>query len=157
MDMGRGNMELRENNARLMQTIKRFARFGFVGASGVVVDMGVLFLLADPRTLGWGLSLSKTLAAETAIVNNFVWNDVWTFRDLSAGQAGWRARAGRFTKFNLICLAGIGFSVLLLNAQVRMLHFNVYAANFIAIFLVSLWNFWMNLKFGWRAGAGKAE
>jgi dolichol-phosphate mannosyltransferase len=73
-------------------TFHRFIRFGLVGGSGVVVDMGMLFLLADPRTLGWGLSLSKTLAAETAIVNNFIWNDVWTSRTFrpskSAGAPG---------------------------------------------------------------------
>jgi dolichol-phosphate mannosyltransferase len=54
------------------RTFQRFLRFGCVGGSGVFVDMGVLFLLADPRTLGWGLSLNKTPAAETAIVNNFI-------------------------------------------------------------------------------------
>ncbi len=133
------------------RTFQRFIRFGFVGGSGVFVDMGMLFLLADARMLGWSLSLSKTLAAETAIVNNFIWNDIWTFKDLSAQKTGWPARARRFAKFNLICLAGIGLNVLLLNAQVYALRMNIYVANFIAIFLVSIWNFWMNLRFGWKA------
>jgi len=31
-------MESRENNLRFTETIKRFARFGFVGASGVLVE-----------------------------------------------------------------------------------------------------------------------
>lgn len=142
-------MRLLRANPSFGQTIKRFVRFGVVGATGVVVDMCVLYFLADPCMLGWGLSRSKTLAAETAIVNNFIWNDVWTFHDLSASRINWRARASRFGKFNLICLAGIGLNILLLNAQVHFLHLNIYVANFIAIFLVSLWNFWMNLKFGW--------
>jgi len=101
------------------RTLRRYLRFGLVGGSGVLVDMGVLFLFSDPRTLGWGLSLSKTLAAETAIVNNFIWNDIWTFQDLSAGNTGWGARARRFAKFNLVCLAGIGINVLLLTVQVH--------------------------------------
>jgi dolichol-phosphate mannosyltransferase len=129
--------------------IRRFVQFGLVGASGVVVDMGILFVLADPRMLGWGLSVSKALAAETAILNNFVWNDLWTFRDLSAGQAGWHRRAQRLGKFNLICLVGIALNVLLLNVQVQRLGMNVYLANLIAIGLVSIWNFGMNLTFGW--------
>ena len=58
-------------------------------------------------------------------------------------------------KFNLICLAGIGWSVLLLNAQVTWLHLNLYLANLIAIVVVSVWNFWLNLRFGW--GATKPE
>lgn len=142
-------MALWRTNALFGQTAKRFIRFGLVGASGVLVDMGVLFLLADPRMLNWGLSLSKALAAETAIVNNFIWNDIWTFRDLSTSQTDWRARARRFARFNMICLAGIGLNILLLNGQVYLFQMNVYVANFIAIFLVSLWNFGMNLKFGW--------
>src|ERR1019366_8599537 len=44
--------------------IKRFFRFGVVGLSGVVVDMGMLFLLSDPSMLGWGLTRSKLIAAE---------------------------------------------------------------------------------------------
>ncbi len=133
----------------LAQSVRGFLRFGMVGATGVFVDMGMLFLLADNRMLNWGISISKTLAAETAIINNFIWNDLWTFRAASANAAGWKARSSRFAKFNLICLAGIGLSVLLLNAQVHLLSVNVYAANLIAIFLVSIWNFGMSAKFGW--------
>ena len=134
----------------LARTIKRFVRFGLVGASGVAVDMAALFVFADPRLFGWGLSLSKSLAAEIAIVNNFAWNEAWTFSDLAACQAGWLSRAGRFARFNLIFLAGIGLSVLLLNVQVRLLGVNVYLANLIAIVLVSIWNFLLNLKLNWR-------
>ena len=129
--------------------LKRFIQFGLVGGTGVIVDMTVLFLLADPRTLGWNLSLSKAIAAEIAILNNFIWNDLWTFRDRSADRTGWRARSHRFSKFNLICLAGMALNILILNAEVHWLHINVYVANFVAILVVSVWNFGMNAKFGW--------
>ena len=65
----------------------RFLRFALVGASGVVVDMALLFLLSDPRALGFGLTRSKIVAAELAIINNFLWNDAWTFRDLVGDAA----------------------------------------------------------------------
>ncbi|HAO78969.1 MAG TPA: hypothetical protein DCQ92_08350 [Verrucomicrobia subdivision 3 bacterium] len=146
-------MEIQPANSALVQTLKRYIRFGIVGASGVVVDMGILFLLADPKILGLNLSLSKALAAEVAIVNNFAWNELWTFGDISATQSHWHARLGRFAKFNLICLAGIGLSILLLNAQVRLVAMNVYLANLIAIVIVSFWNFGLNLKFGWNKPA----
>src|SRR5262249_26032149 len=51
--------------------IARFLRFALVGLSGVFVDMGMLYLLSDPGTLGWGLTRSKVLAAGTAMFNNF--------------------------------------------------------------------------------------
>ncbi len=140
-------------NFSLRQMFKRYLRFGVVGASGIVVDMAVLFLLADPKMLALNLSLSKALAAEIALVNNFVWNELWTFRDISAAQSHWRARRSRFGKFNLICLAGIGLSILLLNVQVLFLAMNVYLANLIAIIIVSIWNFGLNLKFSWNKPA----
>ena len=130
--------------------LKRYASFCIVGGSGVIVDMGVICLLASPSMLGWNLTLSKVIAAETAILNNFIWNDVWTFRGLVVSGNDCLQRLARLGKFNLICLAGIGISVLLLNVQVYWLHLNVYLANFIAIVLVSVWNFFMNLRFGWN-------
>ncbi len=139
----------------LGQMLNRYLRFGVVGASGVVVDMAVLFLLSDSKMLAWNLSWSKALAAEAAIMNNFVWNEVWTFGDISAAQSHRQARLGRLAKFNLICLAGIGLSILLLNFQVHYLALNVYLANLIAIVLVSFWNFGLTLKFGWSPATVK--
>jgi len=134
---------------KLSPLLQRYCRFCFVGGTGMVMDMGIIWLLASPSMLGWNLSLSKVIAAEVAIINNFVWNDVWTFRGLVAGANAWLERVVRFAKFNLICAAGIGLSVLLLNVQVYWLHINVYLANFFAIVLVSLWNFFLNVRFSW--------
>jgi dolichol-phosphate mannosyltransferase len=58
----------------------KFIKFCLVGGSGLVVDTVFLFLFADARTFGLNLVLSKILAAEIAMVNNFAWNELWTFR-----------------------------------------------------------------------------
>ncbi|MBT9312680.1 glycosyltransferase [Leptothoe kymatousa] len=140
--------------ARMAQRfpLGRFLRFGLVGLSGVFVDMAMLYLLSDPTTLAWGLTRSKLVAGEVAILNNFLWNDAWTFGDIAKSQQGMGARLKRFLKFNAVCLLGLALNVLLLN-----LLFNVvfgqqyrYAANLIAIALVTAWNFWLNLKLNWR-------
>ena len=145
-------------NLELWPVLLRYTKFCLVGGSGLVVDMGIIWLLADRSLLGWNLTLSKLIAAEVAILNNFLWNDVWTFRSLGIERNRWLARVVRFGKFNLICVMGIIFSVLLLNAQVYFLHVNVYLANFISIVVISVWNFIMNLKFGWKSrGDEKAE
>lgn len=130
--------------------VARFMRFALVGLSGVFVDMAVFYLLSDPSSLGWGLTRSKAIAAEVAIINNFLWNDVWTFSDISQRQRGWRKRLKRFIKFNIICLAGLVLNVLLLNVLFNGLGINRYLANLVAIALVTFWNFWINLKLGWR-------
>jgi dolichol-phosphate mannosyltransferase len=130
--------------------VNRFVRFALVGASGVVVDMGLLFLLSDPTMLAWGLTRSKLIASEAAIVNNFIWNDRWTFHDLSGHQRGLKQRLRRFGKFQLICLAGVALNTVLLNLQFNILGMNRYVANGIAILIVTGWNFWLNLKLSWR-------
>lgn len=130
---------------------ERFLRFAVVGLSGVVVDMGLLYFLSDPASLGWGLTRSKLIAAELALVNNFLWNDAWTFRDIARTQTHWQARVRRFAKFQSICLAGLLMNTLLLNLQFNLLGMNRYLANAIAIAAVTGWNYWLNLKLTWRA------
>jgi dolichol-phosphate mannosyltransferase len=130
--------------------IGRFLRFGLVGLSGVFVDMLILYLLSDPTTLALPLTRSKIIAGEIAIFNNFLWNDAWTFADVSMQQQEWRQRLKRFLKFNLICLAGLVLNVLILNLVFNFLIPNRYIANLIAIAVATIWNFWVNLKLSWR-------
>ncbi|WP_413171436.1 glycosyltransferase [Anabaena azotica] len=130
--------------------IGKFIRFGIVGFSGVFVDMAVLYLLSDASTLGWNLTRSKIIAGEVAIFNNFLWNDAWTFADVSMQQKGWKQRIKRFFKFNVVCLAGLVINVLVLNIVYNFLIPNQYIANLIAIAVATIWNFWVNLKLSWR-------
>ena len=130
--------------------IGRFLRFGLVGLSGVFVDMVILYLLSDPTTLALPLTRSKIIAGEIAIFNNFLWNDAWTFADVSMRQQEWHQRLKRFLKFNIICLAGLVLNVLVLNLVFNFLIRNRYIANLIAIAVATIWNFWVNLKLSWR-------
>ncbi|MCF7765399.1 MAG: GtrA family protein [Verrucomicrobia bacterium] len=126
-----------------------FVRFCFVGSGGLIVDMGILFLLAEPSMLGWPVVLSKVLAAETAMINNFVWNEVWTFRDRSRLGRSTRNRLVRLLKFNLICFGGLVVAVVTLKALITWFAFSLYVANFAAIVAATGWNFGMNYTFNW--------
>jgi dolichol-phosphate mannosyltransferase len=128
----------------------RFIRFCVVGCTGLAIDMTLLYVFSDPRMLGWGLTRSKILAAETALLNNFIWNDLWTFGAVSRHQSTIRQRIRRFFKFNVICSLGIFFNVVILNIEFNWLHMNRYLANLIAIGIVSMWNYNSNKKFSWR-------
>ena len=55
-----------------------FWRFAIVGASGVGVNQGMLYLLH--YVLGVPVAISGAMAIETAILNNFTWNNLWTWR-----------------------------------------------------------------------------
>ena len=127
--------------------IARFFRFGLVGFSGVFVDLGVFYLL---RSQGVGLTTGAAISGELAIINNFLWNDFWTFADIASRQPGKRQRLKRLIKFNIICLAGLLLNVLIVNFFYNILGINEYVAKLIAIAAVTLWNFWLNLKLSWR-------
>ncbi len=135
---------------RINFPVGRFLRFGLVGLSGVFVDMTLLYLLSDPSTLALPLTRSKIIAGEIAIINNFLWNDAWTFADVSSEQHEWRQRMKRFLKFNIICLAGLVLNVMVLNIVFNFIIQNRYIANLIAIAVATVWNFWVNLKLSWR-------
>jgi dolichol-phosphate mannosyltransferase len=128
--------------------VTRFLRFGIVGFSGVFVDLGVFYLLRT--TLGIGLTRSAIFSSEIAIINNFLWNDVWTFREVSQGQKGNRQRFRRFLKFNLICLSGLPINIIIINLLFNVFGVNEYLAKLIAIAVVTFWNFWLNSKLSWR-------
>jgi dolichol-phosphate mannosyltransferase len=130
-----------------------FVRFCIVGATGTLIDTTMLFLLSDPRTLNWSLTGSKIIAAELALANNFIWNDLWTFGKFSINQNSLRQRARRFLKFNLLCSVGIILNLIILNIGFKVFHMNRYIANLSAILVVTFWNYNTNRKLSWRTTA----
>jgi dolichol-phosphate mannosyltransferase len=126
-----------------------FFRFCVVGGTGVLVDMSLLFLLSDPSMLGLGLTRSKIVAAETAMISNFLLNDAWTFRELARKNPGVLPKVRRFLGFQLICSAGLLLNVLILNVLFNFAGLNRYWANGIAIGTVTLWNYWLNRTLNW--------
>jgi dolichol-phosphate mannosyltransferase len=140
------------SNGRLEQLqerfpVGRFLRFGAVGFSGVFVDVGVFWMLTT--LLGLSAVPAAVLSAEVAVMNNFVWNDRWTFGDRSSQQPGRRAMIRRFLKFNVLCLVGIVFQGTLVGLMSRV-GVPAIGAKLGAIAVVMLWNFWINLKLSWR-------
>jgi len=149
---------------------RKFIKFCLVGGSGLAVDMIFLFLFADPRCLGLNIVLSKIFAAEMAMINNFIWNELWTFRkSLPLSKHYWdpnEAQAAtldpqparshraaffhRFLLFHVICGIGIGIAVLLLHLFHTSLSLNLYLSNLLAIIIVTVWNFGMNAVFNWE-------
>jgi putative flippase GtrA len=72
--------------------VRGFLRFNAVGILGAVVQLGALRLAT--RCLGIQYVAATLLAVEIAVLHNFVWHELWTWRELP--WRGWPARLIRF-------------------------------------------------------------
>ena len=116
----------------------RWLKFNLVGALGIVVQMGAFALLFSALHLNY--LAATALAVETAVLHNFVWHELYTWKHLPRGAA--RDVALRLVRFH----AGNGaISILgnlaLMRLFVGSLHIHHYVASGLAIALCSLLNF----------------
>lgn len=56
----------------------KILKFGLVGGSGVVVNMGVLYLLTHYAKVNY--KISSVFAIELSIITNFLLNNYWTWK-----------------------------------------------------------------------------
>ncbi len=134
----------------------RFALFGTVGALGVAVQLGVLWVLlhlvfGERFVYGhWSnevtFNVANTLAAVAAMTFNFVLNNELTYSDKRL--RGFAPLLRGWAKFALTCSLG-----LLTNvgsaAALKSMGFHDFVAVIIGIVLGSVWNFALSSKFVW--------
>ena len=128
--------------------LTRLGRFLVVGGTGVLVNSLALLVLFQWAHLA--LVLASALAAELAIVNNFWWNDRWTFRlPLPADNKRTQLSLRRFARFNLVSLAGLVITTGTLWVLARHLGVYYLTANLLGIALATAWNFVANSLWTW--------
>ena len=124
---------------------RRFLKFGTVGASGTVVNIGVLYFAQENifhavQQPEIRLNLSLVLAIFLATLNNFFWNRLWTWSDrVEHHHRPWLAQFGQYT---LACWLSIALQLVFTNLLAP--HFYYQIANLIAIGLTSVLNFVLN-------------
>jgi putative flippase GtrA len=128
---------------RLPANTGRLVRFALVGASGVLVNTVVLFILAEAARLPY--VVAAALSTETAILANFALNDRWTFRDV-APALSWAYRAARY---NLVCLGGLLISVGVLAALTHWRHVHYLVANLAGVGAGLIWNYSGSSRLAW--------
>ncbi|MDH4215424.1 MAG: GtrA family protein [Gallionella sp.] len=124
---------------------KRFIRFCTVGASGVVVNLGVLYLCQEYLFVAIGspdmrLNVSLAVAIFCATINNFFWNRAWTWNDRIHHPD--KHLVLHFGQYALACWVGIVVQVILTKLLVIYLYYLV--ANALAIVFASVFNFLVN-------------
>jgi dolichol-phosphate mannosyltransferase len=123
---------------------KRVFRFGLVGLSGIFVNMGVLKLLLMVNISEY---IALFFAIVLSILNNFLWNDVWTFK--ASPQKKVTSIRQRLCSFCTISAGGaiINYSITILLKQ--LLGINIYISDLIGILIGFSWNFLINRRFTW--------
>ena len=124
---------------------RRFLKFGTVGASGTVVNLGLLYYAQEHiftaiQQPEMRLNLSLALAIFFATINNFFWNRLWTWADRK--QHYDRPMLTQFGQYTLACWLSIALQAVFTNMLAP--HFYYLIANLIAIGLTSVLNFVLN-------------
>jgi dolichol-phosphate mannosyltransferase len=123
----------------------KIVRFGLVGLSGILVNMGLLYALTEVAGLYY--LISAAIAIELSIVNNFVWNDIWTFG--AADNLRFERKVQRFGSFQAVSMGGlvINMAILYLLADVAGVYYLV--ANLAGILIAFAWNYGINRHYTW--------
>jgi putative flippase GtrA len=124
----------------------RFLKFGMVGASGVVVNLSVLYcsqeyLFHFIQLVDMRLNVSLAAAIFFATVNNFYWNRAWTWLDRKHLHAH-RSRLMQFFQYATACWVGIVLQIVFTKLLVVYVYYLI--ANAIAIVLASVFNYVVN-------------
>ena len=95
-------MEHKERKAGAKGTIVQFIQFGFVGVLNTLVD----FLVFQALNLlaGWTY-LAQVVGYSCGVVNSYLWNSNWTFRDSRTHSAR------EMLLFLIVNLASLGVSL----------------------------------------------
>ncbi len=126
----------------------RFVRYCLVGSSGVLINLTVLWLLRNHETLG--KLRAPALAIEASVLNNFLWNELWTFSDRARLAPRLRNRLQRLLSFNLVCVAGAGIHLGLVWLLAIHGHWPYMATNVLGILIVTCWNYGLNVTRTWQ-------
>ncbi len=87
------------------QSSKVFIKFCVIGASGVVVNLGIFSLLLS---LGVNKFLASPIAIQCSIITNFIGNNYWTF----SGRNLVGPVHARGLRFNVVSILSLGISYL---------------------------------------------
>jgi dolichol-phosphate mannosyltransferase len=126
---------------------QRLLRFALVGASGVVVNLGILAVLHG--LIGIRDLLAVPIAIEASILSNWLLNDRFTFRDRRHDHI-----VQRLLKFNLVSLLSLGVQFSTYYVLTRGFGLFYLLAAFIAIVVAFGANYLGNLHWAY-GGEGR--
>jgi dolichol-phosphate mannosyltransferase len=133
-----------EKGSRLSLFAKQAAKYYAVGASGVLVNLGLLFYLTE--YVGLWYFLSYTLAISASISSNFILNKFWTFRDSINSQR----TIVMYVKFVSVSMLGMAIQLGTVYLLVESLYVYYMLAALVSICIAGAINFMINRR--WTFG-----
>ena len=129
--------------------LQRIFKFGVVGVVGLMIQT-LIFEILGLRLGLMSPSVATVVGGEAAIISNFIWNNLWTFRDhLITGSK----IIFKFVQFNATSLFSLGIQFAILKFAETIAKGNdwvlrgFYAA---ALVIVILFNYFIYNKFIWK-------
>lgn len=124
----------------------RFVVFALIGALGIVVHLGVLWVMA---TLGLNFTAATAIAIIAAMTWNYLLNNTITYRDQRLRGAAFIRGLGSFFAIGAIgAIANIGIAQFLFNEGKSW-----WIGGISAAVIGVVWNFTMSSFFTWRRSA----
>jgi dolichol-phosphate mannosyltransferase len=133
-----------DKRSRLSLFAKHAAKYYAVGASGVLVNLGLLYYLTE--YVGLWYFLSYALAISVSITSNFVLNKFWTFTDSIDSQR----IIIMYVKFVSVSILGMAVQLGSIYVLVESLTVYYMLAAFISICIAGAINFIINRR--WTFG-----
>lgn len=130
----------------IMDKIK-LIKFGVVGFAGFVVNYVALRFL---RSYGFTETLSWALSTELAIINNYIFNNAWTFKDQEI--KGLKQTIFKFLQFNLTSAGALLIQSIAGPIGVKLVgvQYDALVLAFVVLFLVLPYNFTMYNLVIWK-------
>lgn len=126
-------------NILTTETAIKFLKFGVVGFSGVFVDFGLTYLCKEKLKIQ--KYIANAIGFTCAATSNYFLNRTWTFHSQNPEIAI------EYSQFLAISLIGLLINTLVIWLLVSKTRANFYLAKLAAIFIVTIWNFVVNLNF----------
>ena len=136
----------------MRRTFERWVRFNAVGALGFCVQLFAVYVFI--RSFKIGPLLATALAVETAVLHNFIWHHLLTWRDRHCEKRSdplLRLLAFNVTNGGVSMAGNLFFASLILDRQ----WISVLGANLLAIAVCSSVNFVLSDRIVFRTDGGE--
>jgi len=126
---------------------QKFIKFGTVGFIGYLL---AIFMIRVFRNAGLPEFFSWLYSTEIAIINNFVLNNIWTFREAKIG--GLKKTIIKFFQFNLTSAGAVAIQSIFgpIGVKIVGVNFDWLVLAVVVVFLVLPYNYIMYNVFIWK-------